>query len=773
MGAVMRRSGAERGRARLGVVLLATLALVLVALLVYSTVELARFARAGARRTAAVYAAAQPLLPGVHLQRVNLAATLGRLNYTATREAPRAPGQFRRTPEGWEIFVRGVAGRTEPGLVGLAVDAERIVRVTRGGREVTEAALEPEVLAGAGDRPGEDSRPIRLDEVPRPVVDAVLAAEDQRFFTHGGLDARALVRAAWRNLAAGGVREGGSTITQQLVKVRLLGPRRTFGRKLREAWLALLVERQYSKAQILEAYLNEIYLGQRGGVALRGIGAAARGYFGTEVHRLSLGEAALLAGMVRAPNAHAPDLHPERARARRDRVLDRMRALRMIGEAAHARARREPVTVRRASVAAPHAPYLLDHVRQEFEQRFGDDLARYRDVRVYTALDLTLQRFAEDAVTRGLDRLESAVPALRARDGRRLQAALVALDPATGAVRALVGGRSYAGSQFNRATQARRQPGSAFKPFVYLAALRSRGGAPVHTAASLVEDAPLTLTVDGRPWTPRNYDDRYEGRVTVRRALEQSLNTATVRIAEQVGLPAVVETARDVGLRSELHPVPALALGAFEVTPLELARAYATLASGGIRPAGAFAILSVHDRDGEVAPAEDVSPVAAISPAEAYLVTSLLEGVVSAGTGSALVGLGVTTKVAGKTGTTNEGRDAWFAGYTPRLLTVVWVGYDGREPHGFSGAQAALPIWADFMKAALDAYPDAEYTPPPGIAFAQIDPTTGKLAGRLCPVVVREVFLAGTEPPPCDEHQSVVDRVRGWWDRLRGWFRSP
>jgi penicillin-binding protein 1B len=350
------------------------------------------------------------------------------------------------------------------------------------------------------------------------------------------------------------------------------------------------------------------------------------------------------------------------------------------------------------------------------------------------------------------------------------QAALVALDPATGQVRALVGGRDYRTSQFNRAVSASRQPGSAFKPFVYAAALRLRRTGPVFTPASRIDDEPITLTVNHQPWSPRNYEDRYEGRVSVRQAIQQSLNAATIRVALETGLPAVIDTARALGITSPMLPVPALALGAFEVTPLELARAYVPLARAGLRPTGPLAVRAVYDGDGTALPAPERIESPALSPAEAHLVTSLLQGVMAAGTGAPARALGVTGPVAGKTGTTNDGRDAWFVGFTPNLVAVVWVGFDSAEPHGLSGADAALPLWADFMRQAMDAYPPPPFETPAGITIAQIDPTNGRLAGRFCPLVVAETFLTGTEPPLCEEHGGIADQVGEWWRRFRGWI---
>jgi penicillin-binding protein 1B len=743
----------------------------LIALIVYSAVELARFDRVESRRAAVVYAAPQALAAGVHVRLVDLAGTLTRLSYTETRAAPDAPGQFNRAGGAWEIHLRGLPGVSGPQRVRVETRDERIVRVTRDGRNIGAATLEPEVLAGAGDRPGEEHRPIRLRDAPFALLQAVLAAEDHRFFDHPGVDLRGLVRAAWVNVRERRVAQGGSTLTQQLVKNRLLDPKRTLVRKIDEAWLATLVEWRYSKERIFEAYLNEIYLGQRGSLAIRGVGAASRAYFRKEVHQLSMAEAALLAGMIRAPNTYSPVVNPQRARERRDVVLARMRDLGRLAEADYEAARREPVRTEMAAASAQPAPYFSDLVRQELEARYGDGALDARDVRVFTTLDLTLQRLAERAVTRGLERLEAQRPKLRR--GERLQAALVALDPATGQIRALVGGRDYQTSQFNRAALAHRQPGSAFKPFVYAAALTAPpGGGRGFTAATLVDDSPLTLTVNGESWSPRNYEDRYQGPVTVREALQQSLNAATVRLAQDVGLPTIVERARALGIESRLAPVPAMALGSFEVTPLELARAYLPFANGGRRTPPAHGVRALHHRGAEIEPAGNEEEAGTVlSPAEAYLMTSLLEGVINAGTGAGARALGVSGAVAGKTGTTNEGRDAWFVGYSPGLLAAVWVGYDGGEAHGLSGAEGALPIWADFMRATQETTTPQRFTVPSGVTTAEIDLTNGKLANRFCPRTAKEVFISGTEPDTCREHGGLGDRVEEWWKQFRGWLR--
>ncbi len=747
-------------------------ALTATALVTYTAVALGRFQGVETRRTTMVLTAGQALAPGMSVRALDLAGTLDRLRYREVQATPTSPGHFYRGPDVWDIYLHGIAedGPPRPTPLRLELAEERITRLVLDGAPVPAATLEPETLTSVADRPGEEYRPVRLAEIPPTLLHAMLAAEDHRFFEHAGLDLRGLARAFWVNLRTGRVAQGGSTITQQLVKNRLLGAQRTFGRKLREAWLAAVIEWHYEKDQILESYLNEIYLGQRGGLAIRGVGAAAGSYFGKEVHQLTLAQAALLAGMVRAPNSYSPVLHPERSRQRRDTILGRLRDLGWASPADVEAARREPLRTRLAPAPGQLAPYFGDYVREELEDRLEGGLGGVGN-RVFTTLDPVLQRFAEQAVGRGLERLERAHARLRrAEPTQRLQAALIALDPTSGHIRALVGGRDYQASQFNRAVFARRQPGSAFKPFVYAAALGRLQEEPAFTAATFVEDEPLTVALDRETWSPRNYADRYEGRVTVRRALEQSLNAATVRIALETGLARVIRAARELGITSRLAPVPALALGAFEVNPLELARAYLPFANGGVRVDRATAVRAVHTADGTIGALDEPGTAQVITPAEAYLMTTLLEGVIASGTGGAAQPLQALGSVAGKTGTTNDGRDAWFVGYTPNLLALVWVGFDSDEVHGLSGSEGALPIWTEFMRQALDAYPTPGTPVPAGISLVKIDATNGRGATLFCPTVAREAFLVGTEPPTCGEHGAVPEQVVEWWRRFRGWL---
>jgi penicillin-binding protein 1B len=483
------------------------------------------------------------------------------------------------------------------------------------------------------------------------------------------------------------------------------------------------------------------------------------------VDRLTLGEAATLAGIIRAPNTYSPIQRPERARERRNQVLRRMRELDLMDDKRLAQALHERLVVQRGRPARALGPYFADWVRAQVEQvQAGDDSAT-GGLQIYTTLHPVLQRAAEAALARGLDRLEGDYRALRRKDpAARLQGSIVALDPRTGEIVAMTGGRDYGQSQFNRVVHARRQPGSAFKPFVYLAALGwgPRGEPPHFTPVSRLQDQPLVIGSGRTAWTPRNYENRYEGTVTVRRALEQSLNAATVWMADAVGYDAIVAAAREVGFTSPMQPLPAVVLGSAEVTPLELASAYAVLANGGdrVRPTGLRAVV---DREGEVS-APGTARTPAIRPDEAFLITNLLQGVIDRGTASAARAMGIEGAVAGKTGTTNEGRDAWFIGYTPRLVTLVWVGFDEREVLRLSGAQAALPIWTDFMRTAMQVVPGGAFAPPDSIVFREIDPTNGKIATSWCPVSYREAFLGSTEPrEPCGDHGPV--------NTLRSFFR--
>ena len=586
----------------------------------------------------------------------------------------------------------------------------------------------PVAIGSVGGVPMERRVPVALEDVPHHLVQAVLAVEDQRFFDHHGLDVRRIGGALIANLKAGAIRQGGSTVTQQLAKNLFLTADRTPLRKLREAAMAIVLEARHEKADILEAYLNEIYLGQDGGRAIHGVGAAARYYLGKDVERVSLAESAVLAGMIRAPNRYAPTRNPAIARRRRDLVLRLMAEQERITSAAATRARRAGIARRAHPDAVLDGRYFRDASAAAVPGRLPG-----RGVAVYTTLDAALQRAAERAVRSGLSRLRAP----------GAEAALLAIDPRNGEILAMVGGREYGASQFNRATEARRQPGSAFKPVVALAALeRGSGSEPAFTLASLVEDEPLRVRTPSGPWQPVNYDGRFRGTVTVREAMEQSLNVPFARIGLALGAERVAATAKRLGIASPLRAVPSLALGSSEVTLFELVRAYGVLAAGGdLAEPRTILGRARYGRPFGDPPSARVTRV--VDPAAAYLVTSALEGAVSRGTGRALNGSGRFDGIAGKTGTSNDWRDAWFLAYTPTLVVGVWVGYDDGRSLGLSGAGAALPIVARFLEDARAEQSGEPFEVPDGITESYVTLAHG---GWLSECGSREVFLEGTEP---------------------------
>jgi penicillin-binding protein 1B len=696
-----------------------------------------------------VYSAPHRILPGQDVAATRLVERLGRLGYRRTRARAPGLGEFFRGEDRIVLHRRefaGPEGAVAPARFELRLDWGGRIEEIRDerGRQAGEALLDPETLGALADDAPVDRVLVRLGDLPPHLIDALLVVEDRRFREHHGLDLRRLGGALLANLRARGVRQGGSTITQQLVKNVFLSHERTLLRKARELWLALRVERAHTKDEILEAYLNTIYLGQRGPVSVVGVEAAARHYFGRSARTLGLAESALLAGMVRGPGFYSPFTHPERARERRDRVLAMMAKAEVVSEAEAAAAAKRPLDSVAKPPAAPRPAWFVAKLERDLAAALPALDLREQRVVVHTGLDAQLQLAAEEAVREGIEALEAALPP-RAEGEPGLQAALVALDPESGAILAYVGGRRWSESQFDRVAQARRQPGSAFKPVVLLAALaRGADGAPPFTLASLLEDEPLEVETPEGPWRPANYEGEFRGAITLRRALEDSVNVPFARVALALGPPAIVEVARRMGIDSPLEPVPSLGLGAGEVSPLELARAYALLANGGDRVAVRGA-LRVTDARGELLVEAPPRREREFDPAEVALVTSALEGAVDEGTGRGLRAMGYQGPVAGKTGTTNEGRDAWFAGYTPELAAAVWVGFDDGRPLGSTGARAALPIFGRFLIDALGAGGGLPFPEPPGLESVSIHEGTGLRAGFLC-WGRREWFLAGTAP---------------------------
>lgn len=701
-----------------------------------------------------IYARPLLLYPGLNIEEVALFDQLARLDYQQLEGPIRARGDYWLNTQTGEvqIFLRE---STYPGRqraaqrILLSIEQGRIERLTDldDQTEIHAIETEPEIITRFYAQAWEERRVVKLYEVPSLLVKAVLAAEDHRFFEHRGVDWWRILGAAWANLIAGGTVQGGSTLTQQLIKNFFLSQERTLKRKLAEVCIAVIIENHYSKLQILENYLNEIYLGQRGAKSIFGIWEAARFYFGKEPRDLTVGEMAVLAGMIKAPNRYAPNRHPERAIRRRNHILQRMVELGTIPKEEVYAAQHEEVGPRDIPPERNKAPYFIDFIRKELEASYPAGTLTKAGLNIFTVLDMRLQQIAREVIQTGLAELEKKHPRLKREiPGERLQACLIALQPQTGHILALVGGRDYQGSQFNRVVQAHRQPGSIFKPVVFLAALererQQQGGWFLPT--SLVNDSPFTWFYEDKEWSPRNYKNRYLGMVSLRKALAKSLNAATARIAQEVGLEPARQMAVRLGFTSPLPAYPSLALGAAEVTPLEVALAYSTLANQGISTLPET-IKWITTRTGEMIEQRPMTVEQRIHPNDAYVLTHLLEGVMEQGTGAGARRRGFVHPAAGKTGTTNDYGDAWFAGYTPDLLTVVWVGFDRRTSLELPGAQAALPIWTEFMKrAAIGTV--AAFAAPPGVTLVAVDQETGLRATPSCPKVIQEAFPKGQEP---------------------------
>jgi len=726
-----------------------------------------------------VFARPLTLHTGQGISAAELVARLNDLGYT---ERPRIerPGEF--SLEGAAVSVRPRGGEQAAKVVRVTFPkprpskskgpkppamAGRIETIQADRHVLDEVTLDAPMLTALVTSSREKRRRVPLTAIPARMQQAVMAIEDHRFFGHPGLDPISLVSAIVTNVRSDRPYPvGRSTITQQLARMFFLsdefnaelqsGTRgRTLGsyrRKVLEMFMAIILETKATKEEILELYLNDVYLGNRGSFAVHGVPEAARIFFGKDITNVSLSEAALIAGVIQNPSYHSP--FGPHAKERRDVVLRAMAEADFITAAAAQRATADPITVLSRAVDN-EAPYFVDFLGEALQAAFPDITQRPGSLDVYTTLDLNLQRYAQDALRDGMLRVDETLARRRRKHPERAQAALVAIDPRSGEILALVGGRSYNQSQFNRATDARRQPGSTFKPFVYLAAFERAAddGRADLTPATLVWDEPTTWTYDNQEWSPHNYEEEYDGQITLRRALALSRNIATIKVAEQTGFDRVATLWRHTGVgKSDLQGYPSIALGVFELTPFDMATAYTLFPNGGtIRPLRA--LTRVVSGEDSFVPREASGPAVA-RPQTAFLVTNMMRSVLNEGTGASARGYGFTLDAAGKSGTTNDLRDAWFVGFTPELLTVVWVGFDDNSVLGLSGTQAALPIWTEFMKRALAGQPSRAFEAPEGISFVDIDKDTGHRALPTCPRVMSEAFLAGTEPLEiCELHK--------------------
>lgn len=625
------------------------------------------------------------------------------------------------------------------------------------GERLSSASIEGELLATIREGDRRKKIVVQFSDIPDNLRNAILAAEDRRFFTHNGIDWRGIARALRADLGHGEIVQGGSTITQQLIKNDFLTGERTFSRKLKEAAMAMILESRLSKEQIFTLYCNDVYLGQSGTFAINGFAQAAQVYFDKELADLTLGETTFLAGLICAPNRYTAYRDQARAIERRNAVIDAMEAIGSIDHHAAASAKAEQLQIKKHEVQNDSGTsYFIDYAQKFVDDRYGLDRLSPQ-FKLTTTMDPRLQRAAYGAVKRQTEKIDKLF-SRSTRKGeapKRVQGALIALDAHTGEVLAMVGGRSYDESQLNRATDARRQPGSAFKPFVYATALSSRA----YTAASMISDTPQSFSFDGgrSEYRPSDYHGGFTNRnVTLREALTRSLNVPAVSLAMSVGLNKVADVAEQSGI-ARPRVYPSMALGTSEVSPLELAAAYTVFANDGIavRPMPIASLIRT-DRSGSPEHPQ-ASSTGVFSPQVAYLMTSLMQSVVDQGTAARLRAMGLKGAIAGKTGTSTDG---WFVGYTPKIVCVAWVGFDDNSDLGMKASDSALPMWADFMSQALELRPALggdSFSKPGGLVTVEIDPTTGCLAGPDSLARRPEIFLSGTEPSSSCSQEVIAE----------------
>lgn len=709
-----------------------------------------------------IYGAPFFLTPGLQPLDSGLFDRLQRLEYRRVNGTPRVAGEYVATNDSIEIFLHAQEEHRLPARTVRLMLADGVVTEVvsvPGGQPLSLVSLESVLISGMRGGTRQVREWIPANRIPTTLIQTLLAIEDRRFFSHVGVDPIAIGRALWTNFTRGAVVQGGSTLTQQLAKNLFYSPQRTIGRKIREVVAAVALEFKYRKEEILESYLNEIYLGQAGPVSIYGVGEAAHRYFGKTVETLSIEEMALIVGMIKGPNVYSPVKNIENATKRRNVVLRRLRDEGMLTEDALMRSMKRPVKVVLAQDVLTDAPYFVDHLLREIEGGVGEDIPE--GARIYSTLDTRAQQIVTQVLQQGLAKLEKRYPSL-AEGESPLQGAAVVLDVKHGHVLAMVGGRDYRMSQFNRAVQARRSAGSLFKPFVYLAgfeAARDQGATGL-TPASVLADEPVTLESGTGSWSPQNYDRQYRGSVSVRTALEESLNVPAVRTAHKTGMTALISLLQAFGIATPLANNLSLALGSSSVSLLQITAAYAGLANGGVvvRPVA----LSNLERDsGETIWSPSLDRRQAATPQGVFLVTSLLKGVVDHGTAAKARAFGVQGPVAGKTGTTDGYRDAWFVGYTPDIAIGVWVGFDDERPIKLTGAQAALPIWSE-LAVRLIPRNHTDFEMPVGVVQRRIDPRTGQLATAQCPEQRSEFFIVGTEPTIyCEVHGGgLVEQLK-------------
>ncbi len=790
-----RGKGAARGRQDAVVVIAAAVFVALVlAVFAFFTFYYVKYARIVDRRmhgpifnnSARVYAAAPTLHVGEKIGAEEIAAALGRAGYSHPGKNQSQIGTYQLVRGGIEIEPGPAAvEQKHPARIGIAQG--KIVSIEAGPDEST-YDLEPQLVTSLFDAERSKRQVVKYQDIPKVMVDAVLAIEDRRFFQHSGVNFLRLIEAAWVDVLERKHEQGGSTLTMQVSRAFFLTPQKTIRRKLTEILIAIELEHRFSKQQIFALYANQVDMGQRGSFTINGFAAAARAYFNKDLRDITLPEAALLAGIIQRPSYLSPYRHPERALERRNLVLDTMVDTHAITRAQAEQAKATPLKLAPPNVEASDAPYFVDMVKDSLNGKFSEHDLNDNALRISTTLDMDLQRVAAQAVDDGMTIVDKKITKLRTRKvkisgkgrkakyevkvmaGPQAQVALIALDPHTGRVLALVGGRNYGMSQLNHAL-ANRPTGSIFKPFVYAAAMNTAvtGGDMVVTPASLIDDSPGTYSYGDQIYEPRNYRNEYRGQVTARYALALSLNNATVKLAEQVGYDKVADLARAAGIAT-VKATPAMALGAYDARPLDMAAAYTIFANDGVRLSPVM-VNSVRSAQGEVLTRFQSEQKPVLDPRVAFVMTDMMQGVLNFGTAYEVRTSGFNAPAAGKTGSSH---DAWFAGYTSNLLCVVWVGYDDYSDIRLSGAELAAPIWAEFMKKAVDLpqYRDFKpFQPPDGVVAVKLDKVTNYLATPTCPDDYTSAFISGTEPK--DTCDAAMSGNRGLLSKILGMGPKP
>jgi penicillin-binding protein 1B len=635
--------------------------------------------------------------------------------------------------------------------VDISLSKGRVVSITdpETHRSLSSYQIKPQLLTNLSEQGRAKRIAVDFPAIPTVLVQAILSAEDKRFFRHSGLDTLRIAKATYVDLKTRRKQQGASTITMQLARNLSLRRNKSWKRKIEEVMITVHLEHKLSKNQIFEKYCNLVYLGGDGAFGINGVGEAAQAYFHKDVRQLNLPEAATIAGLIQRPVYFNPFRYPDRAINRRNVVLKRMLLNKYITGEQYAEASAATLGLHGGTTELSESQYFVDVAAKE-AARQSDDQAE-RATAVYTTLDLRLQHAAEHAIADGMQLVDKQLASRRGSSSSgRPQVALIVIDPHTGEVKALTGGRDYAASQLNRVFS-KRPPGSVFKPFVYTAALNSaiNGGDPVLTPASVVDDSPTTFDVGNQTYSPANFKHEFMGQVTLRQAMAHSLNVATIKVAQTTGYDKVVALARQAGMNEDIQPTPAVALGSYQVTPFEIARAYTIFANGGILVEPSW-VESVRSSSGETLHRQGVRGRQVLDPRIAFLMVDMLQEVMRSGTAAGVRARGFRLPAAGKTGTSHDG---WFAGFTSGLLCIVWVGFDDYTDLGLEGAKSALPIWTEFMSDATryKQYGDAKaFQPPDGVTQASVDPRTGELSGPGCPGGMASYFIAGTQPQtPC------------------------